>query len=87
MKISFDPTKDELTRETRGFSLALGAEVIRNQAALIVDDRRDYGEERLVSFGYIGKRLYVCVYTVRGDALHIISVRKANEREIRKHGR
>ena len=87
MKISFDPKKDEQTREARGFSLAVGAEVISNQAALIVDDRRDYGEERLISFGYVDKRLYVCVYTVRGDALHIISVRKANEREIRKYGR
>ena len=87
MKISFDPKKDEQTREARGFSLGVGAEVISNQAALIVDGRRDYGEERLISFGYVDKRLYVCVYTVRVDALHIISVRKANEREIRKYGR
>ena len=87
MKISFDPKKDEQTRETRGFSLAVGAEVISNQASLIIDSRRNYGEERLISFGYIDKRLYVCVYTVRGDALHIISVRKANKREIGKYGR
>ncbi|MEP9396605.1 BrnT family toxin [Mesorhizobium sp. KR2-14] len=87
MKISFDPAKDEKTRVERGFSLALGVDVIRNQVALRLDDRRDYGEDRLISFGYVEERLFVCVYTVRGDTLHIISVRKANDREIKRYGR
>ncbi len=86
MKISFNLAKDEKTRTERGLSLSVGAEVIRNQVAVVVDDRRDYGEDRLISFGYVGKRLCVCVYTVRGDTLHIISLRKANDREIRKYG-
>ena len=45
MKISFDPKKDEQTREARGFSLAVGAEVISNQAALKANEReiRKYG--------------------------------------------
>ena len=87
MKVSFNSAKDEKTRAERGFSLAIGAEVIRNQVALEIDNRRDYGEDRMISFGYFKERLFVCVYTVRGDALHIISVRKANNREIGKHGR
>ena len=80
MKISFDPKKDEQTREKRGFSLAVGAEVISNAVATIFDDRRDYGEDRFVAFGYVGERLFVCVFT-------IISVRKANDREVARYGR
>jgi uncharacterized DUF497 family protein len=86
MKISFDPAKDERNRKERGFSLEVGVEVIRHQVTTRLDDRHDYGEDRLVSFGYVGERLFVCVYTVRGDTLRIISVRKANDREIMRYG-
>ncbi|MEO5325721.1 BrnT family toxin [Mesorhizobium sp. CC13] len=87
MKISFDPGKDEWTRAERGFSLALGAEVIRNKVTTFLDDRQDYGEDRFVTFGYVEARLYVCVFTMRDTVFHIISVRKANDREIARYGR
>lgn len=86
MQVSFDPQKDEQTRKERGFSLALGAEVIRNQVATRIDDRQDYGEDRLIAYGYVGKRLYVCVYVLRGEVVRIISVRKANDRETARYG-
>lgn len=86
MKITFDPAKDEWTRRERGFSLALGATVIRNQVASSFDRRQDYGEDRIVSYGYADDRLHVCVYTVREDELRIISVRKANKGEVQKYG-
>lgn len=87
MKISFDPGKDEKTRSERGFSLALGKEVIRNQVFTCLDERQNYGEDRFVSFGYVEKRLYVCVFTMRDTTFHIISVRKANDRELARYGR
>ena len=87
MEISFDPKKDEWTKQDSGLSLSAGREIIRNGVAFERDERRDYGEERFVAFGYIGRRLHVCVFTIRGEAFHIISVRKANQREVKKHGR
>ncbi len=45
------------------------------------DGRFDYGEERWVAFGLIGKRLQVMVYTFRAETIRIISFRKANKRE------
>lgn len=88
MKVTFDPNKDERTRTERGFSLSIGIDVIRSQVATRIDDRRDYGEERRIAYGYVNRRLHVCVYTVRVDVeeVRIISVRKANEREIRRYG-
>ena len=50
-----------------------------------VDDRFDYGETRLVGFAPIGHRLYCVVFTERGDACHIISLRKANRKEIDRY--
>jgi uncharacterized DUF497 family protein len=37
-------------------------------------------------FGYIDERLYALVFTPRGDAVHVISFRKANGREIKRYG-
>jgi uncharacterized DUF497 family protein len=87
MEISFDPEKDEWTLKERGLSLALGQEIIRTSVHTEYDGRKDYGEDRFIAFGYVGTRLHVCVFTVRGDVYRIISVRKANDREVRKHGR
>jgi uncharacterized DUF497 family protein len=46
------------------------------------DDRFVYGETRLIARGLINGRLFVCVFTDRGKARRIISLRKANRREI-----
>jgi hypothetical protein len=51
-----------------------------------VDERWHYGEVRYRLYGRIGSRLFVVVYTVRGHAVRIISARKANARERRRHG-
>ena len=45
------------------------------------DDRKDYGEPRIISVGYLQNRMMIVVWTPRGDSRHIISMRKANERE------
>ena len=87
MRISFDLRKDETTRRERGFSLALGERVIENRVATFADRRRDYGETRYVCYGYVERRLHVCVYTLRSETFHIISLRKANDREVKKYGR
>jgi uncharacterized DUF497 family protein len=86
MKIEFDPAKDAANRLKRGLSLSLGADVVRSAVNTVMDRRFDYGEERFVAFGYVAGRLHVCVFTVRGDATRIISVRKANENEVARYG-
>ena len=45
------------------------------------DERFPYGEPRLVATGPIGTRLHVLIFTVRGGARRIISLRKANKRD------
>jgi uncharacterized protein len=48
------------------------------------DNRLEYGEERHIVIGFINGRLMVAVFTQRGGAIRIISLRKANGREKRK---
>ncbi len=46
-----------------------------------VDAKRDYGEIRWKSLGWIDNRLHMLVFTNRGNHIHLISPRKANTRE------
>ncbi len=86
MKISFDPRKDAANQRDHHLPLAFGERVLAGRVLEFRDTRFDYGEERLVCFGYVEGRLHVCVYTVREDTFRMISVRKANAREIRRYG-
>lgn len=54
--------------------------------AIVQEDmRQDYGERRYRAMGLIGQRLHVLVFTPRGSQLHIISLRKANQREVNRY--
>ena len=46
--------------------------------------RFDYGMPRFTSVGVLDGRMVVIVWTPRGEARRIISMKKANEREIEK---
>lgn len=81
MKIEFDPDKDVANRRKHGLSLADAERMDFDAAIYAPDDRYDYGEERMQTLGLIGGRLHMLVFTMRGDVLRAISLRKANRRE------
>lgn len=59
--------------------------VCRSAAVIEVDDRKHYGETRFRAMGYIGLPLYVMVFTLRDNAVRLISLRKANSREVKRY--
>lgn len=81
MRITFDPAKRALTLDKRGLDFALAGLVFSNRHMTRADDRQDYGEDRFISIGRLGRDVVVLVWTPRGDARRIISMRKANGRE------
>jgi uncharacterized DUF497 family protein len=53
------------------------------QTAIEAEDTRyDYGETRFQALGKIAGRYHVLVYAWRGTRIRVISLRKANRREI-----
>ncbi|WP_175772514.1 BrnT family toxin [Paraburkholderia phenazinium] len=80
--IEFDPAKDQINRSKHGVSLALAESFEWDSAIDALDDRHAYGEQRFIAYGMIGDRVYCLVYTVRGETLRAISLRKANKREV-----
>ena len=87
MQFVFDPVKDEINRAKHGVSLALAEVLFGGQHLTLADDRFDYGEKRMIAFGKIGRRVFACVFTDRGAQRRIISLRKANSREVKRHGK
>lgn len=82
----FDPAKDAVNQAKHGVSLALAELLFARPHVSMSDDRFDYGEVRQVAFGYIQDRLFVCVYTDREAERRVISLRKANQREVNRYG-
>lgn len=83
--ITFDPDKDRINRQKHGVSLAHAADLDWDTAMEELDDREDYGEDRYRAFGAIENKLYCVVYVDRDDGRRIISLRKANAKEVRNY--
>ncbi|KHA75886.1 hypothetical protein NC77_26825 [Janthinobacterium lividum] len=85
MRITFDAVKREKTPRERGLDFARARIVFDGLTITLPDQRQDYGEPRFITAGWLDERLVVLVWTPRGRARRIISMRKANEREIDKY--
>ncbi len=81
MKITFDPAKRDETRAKRGLDFAEAAHVFEGPVFEIEDTRKDYGEKRILCFGLLGGRMVTVGYVQRGNARHVFTMRKANEKE------
>lgn len=86
MRITFDPAKRDATLAERGLDFESAALVFRGDTYDADDLRADYGERRIITVGRLRGRMVIVVWTPRGEARHVISMRKANERERRRYG-
>ncbi len=82
MDIEFDSAKEQANLAKHGISLRAAEILLSGAHSVEFDDRSAYGEERWQATGTIAGRLFVCVYTMRGDTCRVISLRKANRREV-----
>ena len=87
MGITFDPAKRAATLAERGLDFDDASEVFQGDTLEFPDDRRDYGELRMLTVGHLRGRMVILVWTPRGNARHVISMRKANAREKARFGK
>jgi uncharacterized DUF497 family protein len=87
VKLVFDSAKDVTNRQKHGVALELTEFLFQGPHLTVADDRFDYGETRNVAFGFIRSRLFVCVHVDRGAERQVISLRKANSREVKRYAR
>jgi uncharacterized protein len=85
VRITFDPAKDASNRAKHGLSLGEARGLDWNAARVWEDQRRDYGERRFVALVPREQHLFFVAYTERATTMRIISLRRANLREIRRY--
>jgi uncharacterized DUF497 family protein len=85
MNITFDRAKDNANQAKHGISLAAVRDFEWDEALSWMDVRKDYMEDRMCAIGYIGERLYYVTYVNRAEVRRIISLRKANFREVKRY--
>ncbi len=66
--------------------MARANEIFSGETLTVADDRRDYGEPRNLTIGFLDDRMVVVVWTPRAGAFRIVSLRKANAREQALYG-
>ena len=74
MNISFDPAKRQATLEERGLDFADALTLFEGPELTALDDRKDYGEDRFITYGYLHGRAVILVWTPRDDGRRIIWV-------------
>lgn len=84
MQIEYDPAKRDATLLKRGLDMAEVGAIFETELLTVEDGRMDYGEPRFVTVGYLNARMMFVAWTPRGSMRRIISMRKANDREIAK---
>jgi uncharacterized protein len=81
MAITYDPAKRAWTIRERGLDFEDAASVFAGWTIDIPDLRRDYGEPRINTVGFLNRRMVIVCWTPRGGDSRIISMRRANDRE------
>ncbi|WP_459624674.1 BrnT family toxin, partial [Burkholderia sp. 3C] len=79
----YDANKSEKNIAERGLSFELARDFEMAGALIVEDVRMAYPERRFQALGYLDDRLHMLVFTPRGGMVHVISLRKANSREVK----
>jgi uncharacterized DUF497 family protein len=85
MRFEFDPAKDRANLAKHGVSLVLAVELDWESALVWVDGRFKYGEMRMIALAPKTEVLYYVAFVDRGEVRRIISLRRANRREVKHY--
>ncbi|MCZ8148449.1 MAG: BrnT family toxin [Roseomonas sp.] len=91
MEIEWDERKRLANIAKHGLDFE-DADLVFEQPHLVGEARAVGDETRHCAIGYVGEGLVAVIYTMRGEAIRIISMRKARDNERRRfhqevHGR
>jgi len=85
VRIEFDPAKDAANQAKHGVSLAFAGELDWDAALVWIDDRIGYDELRMIGLAPKTEILYYVAFVDRGETRRIISLRRANRREVKHY--
>ena len=85
VRYTFDLAKQAVNVAKHGVFFTAAEDFEWASAQVQVDQRRSYGETRFVALGLIRQRVHVLVFNLRETSVRIISLRRANRREVKRY--
>lgn len=85
MKIESDPVKDVANQAKHGVSLSMAGDLNWKAALVWIDERLEYGESRMIALAPQTEILYYVAFVDRGEVRRVISLRRANRREVKHY--
>ena len=80
MQFEWHEPKSQECLELRGFDFDFASRVFEDRNIdIMLDNRKNYGEDRLRAFGVIDGLMYCVIFTKREDSIRIISARREHE--------
>ena len=84
MKFDFDPEKSAANKIKHGIDF-VEAQALWDDPDRLEVPARTQGELRLMLIGRIGEKHWSAIYTMRGDKVRIISVRRSRTLEVQRY--
>jgi len=81
MDFEFDPDKSATNLKKHGIDF-LEAQALWEDADRLIVPARTQGEARYMLVGKMGQKHWSAIFTYRGEAVRIISVRRARKEEV-----
>lgn len=82
LEFEWDDEKEERNRAKHGISFEEACRVFEDMDRLeAIDDRMEYGEERILAIGQAGALILTVVFVLRAARIRIISARRASREE------
>jgi uncharacterized DUF497 family protein len=85
MEITYDPAKNAINIALRGLSFVRAADFDFQSAVIWIDARKVFPEVRISALGLFDGRVYSLVLTENACGIRVISLRKANKREVKRY--
>jgi uncharacterized protein len=81
MQFTWDESKRKSNLAKHGFDFRDAARIFAGPLVLFEDNRTGYGEQRMIAMGLLDALVVVIVHIESGNAIRIISMRKADKNE------
>ncbi len=81
MRYEWDEAKREANVRKHGLDFADAEEVFAGTTISVEDRRHNYGEQRFVTFGMLGRVVVALAHTEQAGTIRLISMRKATRGE------
>lgn len=82
MDFEWDEAKRRKALEKHQVDILYAALIFEGPVLTRIDDRADYGEDRLISLGLVDGVPHIVVHTSRGDAIRLITAWKGGRRDL-----